>query len=98
MMLFAPDATASSTPYWIIGLSTSGSISFGCAFVAGRHRVPSPAAGESPLGALIAALYVRPPRGPAPAAEHQRPGLRGSAPPPPPPRRSEPQRPPRGIP
>jgi hypothetical protein len=27
------------------GLSTRGSISFGCAFVAGRNRVPSPAAG-----------------------------------------------------
>src|SRR5438477_11473469 len=47
MMLFAPDATASSTPYWIIGLSTSGSISFGCAFVAGRKRVPRPAAGKT---------------------------------------------------
>src|SRR3954462_14839152 len=49
MMLFAPDATASSTPYWIIGLSTSGSISFGCAFVAGRKRVPRPAAGNTAL-------------------------------------------------
>jgi hypothetical protein len=27
------------------GLSTTGSISFGIAFVAGRNRVPSPAAG-----------------------------------------------------
>src|SRR3989475_4949307 len=42
-----PDATASSTTYWIIGLSTSGSISFGWAFVAGRNRVPSPAAGNT---------------------------------------------------
>src|SRR5271166_4777508 len=40
---------ASSTPYWISGLSTSGSISFGCAFVAGRKRVPSPAAGKTAL-------------------------------------------------
>jgi seryl-tRNA synthetase len=31
----------------MIGLSTSGSISFGCAFVAGRNRVPSPAAGNT---------------------------------------------------
>jgi hypothetical protein len=27
------------------GLSTTGSISFGIAFVAGKNRVPSPAAG-----------------------------------------------------
>src|SRR5881296_1976007 len=44
-----PEATASSTTYWIIGLSTSGSISFGCALVAGRNRVPSPAAGNTAL-------------------------------------------------
>src|SRR5690348_7619022 len=31
----------------MIGLSTSGSISLGCAFVAGRKRVPSPAAGNT---------------------------------------------------
>jgi hypothetical protein len=31
------------------GLSTSGSISFGEAFVAGRKRVPSPAAGNTAL-------------------------------------------------
>src|SRR5438093_2021928 len=49
MMLSAPDATASSTPYWMIGLSTSGSISLGCAFVAGKNRVPSPAAGKTAL-------------------------------------------------
>src|SRR5258708_1873661 len=41
-----PLAMASSTPYWIVGLSTSGSISFGCALVTGRNRVPSPAAGK----------------------------------------------------
>ena len=40
---------ASSTPYWIRGLSTSGSISLGCALVAGRKRVPSPAAGKTAL-------------------------------------------------
>src|SRR5215831_7880798 len=49
MMLSTPDATASSTPYWMIGLSTSGSISLGCALVAGRNRVPRPAAGNTPL-------------------------------------------------
>src|SRR2546421_6401661 len=39
-----PEALASSTPYWIVGLSRSGSISFGCALVTGRNRVPRPAA------------------------------------------------------
>ena len=48
-MLSTPEATASSTPYWMIGLSTSGSISFGCALVAGRKRVPRPAAGNTAL-------------------------------------------------
>src|SRR3954465_13750074 len=42
-----PEATASSTAYWITGLSTRGSISFGCALVAGRNRVPHPAAGNT---------------------------------------------------
>ena len=40
-----PEATASSTMNWIAGVSTMGSISFGCAFVAGKKRVPRPAAG-----------------------------------------------------
>ena len=40
---------SSSIPYWISGLSTSGSISFGMALVAGRNRVPSPAAGKTAL-------------------------------------------------
>jgi len=31
--------------YWIAGVSTIGSISFGCALVAGKKRVPKPAAG-----------------------------------------------------
>ena len=44
-----PDANASSTPYWMTGLSTSGIISFGIAFDAGRKRVPSPAAGKTAL-------------------------------------------------
>src|SRR6266496_5285140 len=42
-----PAATASSTAYWMTGLSTRGSISLGCAFVAGRKRVPQPAAGKT---------------------------------------------------
>ena len=48
-----PAATASSTAYWINGLSTTGSISFGSAFVAGRNRVPSPPTGK------IAFLIIR---------------------------------------
>src|SRR5437763_3297810 len=40
-----PARTASSTTYWMAGLSRIGSISFGCAFVAGRNLVPRPAAG-----------------------------------------------------
>jgi hypothetical protein len=35
-----PAAYASSTAYWINGLSTTGSISFGWALVAGKKRVP----------------------------------------------------------
>src|SRR5688572_30843448 len=58
------DATASSTTYWMVGLSTSGSISFGWALVAGRNRVPSPAAGKTPLRTFIEARLAR--RGPQP--------------------------------
>src|SRR3954471_22958926 len=52
-----PAATASSTAYWITGLSTSGSISFGCALVAGRNRVPQPAAGKTALRTRMTPLY-----------------------------------------
>src|SRR3989304_5687467 len=48
-----PAATASSTAYWMTGLSTSGSISLGDAFVAGRKRVPHPAAGKTALRTRI---------------------------------------------
>ena len=44
-----PARTASSTTSWIAGVSTMGIIAFGCAFVAGRKRVPRPAAGMTPL-------------------------------------------------
>src|SRR5208283_700891 len=44
-----PEATHSSTTYWICGLSTTVNISLGCAFVAGRKRVPRPAAGRTAL-------------------------------------------------
>src|SRR6476619_5664229 len=55
-MSVRPARTASSTTYWIEGLSTTGSISLGWLFVAGRKRVPSPAAGITALrtGAVIA--------------------------------------------
>src|SRR5687768_5245139 len=43
----APAASASSTAYWMSGLSTIGSISLGLALVAGRNRVPRPATGKT---------------------------------------------------
>src|SRR5438045_6674318 len=65
MMFATPEATASSTPYWMMGLSTTGSISLGCAFVAGRKRVPRPAAGNTALriavtGSTLLFLLLRP--------------------------------------
>src|SRR5574340_262755 len=42
-----PADTASSTAYWISGLSTTGIISLGLALVAGRKREPSPATGNT---------------------------------------------------
>ena len=38
-------SSASSTTYWMTGRSNTGSISLGVTFVAGRKRVPRPAAG-----------------------------------------------------
>src|SRR4030067_1337324 len=46
-MSVIPAATASSTAYWINGLSTTGIISFGLALVAGRKRLPKPATGKT---------------------------------------------------
>ena len=40
-----PESMASCTMYCIVGVSTMGNISFGCALVAGKKRVPKPAAG-----------------------------------------------------
>src|SRR5260370_17382130 len=58
-----PAPAASSTTYWIIGRSTSASSSFGIAFVAGRMRVPRPAAGITALrtgtGATVPELDAR---------------------------------------
>jgi hypothetical protein len=48
-MWVMPAATASSTAYWMSGLSTTGSISLGLALVAGRKRVPMPATGNTAL-------------------------------------------------
>src|SRR5215469_15509700 len=62
MMIWSqPEAIASSTPYWMIGLSTTGSISLGWALVAGRKRVPRPAAGNTALRTfmVMGALVVR---------------------------------------
>src|ERR1700753_2673255 len=53
MISVQPAATASSTPYWISGLSTIGSISLGVALVAGKKRVPNPAAGKTALRTFI---------------------------------------------
>src|SRR5574340_396233 len=47
MMSVTPASIASSTAYWIRGLSTMGSISLGLALVAGRKRVPRPATGKT---------------------------------------------------
>src|SRR5437773_1226092 len=55
-MLSMPAALASSTPYWMIGLSTSGSISLGCAFVTGRNRAAADHSGAR--SAETSAEYV----------------------------------------
>src|SRR5258706_9675026 len=49
MISSTPAATASSTIYCNVGLSTSGSISFGTTLLAGNTRVPSPATGSTAL-------------------------------------------------
>src|SRR5437660_10798750 len=49
-----PASLASSTTYWISGLSTMVSISFGIALVAGRTRVPRPATGTTALRTFMA--------------------------------------------
>src|SRR5512135_3666923 len=47
IMSVMPAAAASSTAYWMSGLSTIGSISLGEALVTGRKRVPRPATGKT---------------------------------------------------
>src|SRR5215510_9920526 len=56
VMFRTPAPTASSMTYWMRGLSTSGSISFGWALVAGRNRVPNPAAGKTAFAMRISLL------------------------------------------
>ncbi len=58
IIISMPAAAASSTAYWISGLSTTGSISLGMALVAGRKRVPEPATGKTALRTRCA-LFVR---------------------------------------
>jgi hypothetical protein len=48
-MLVMPADRASSTPYCNKGLVSIGSISLGTALVAGKKRVPKPAAGKRHL-------------------------------------------------
>ena len=47
MISSIPAARASSTAYWMSGLSTTGSITFGTALLAGRNRVAMPATGST---------------------------------------------------
>src|SRR3954447_14190945 len=51
--LSMPERRASSIPYCRIGLSTSGSISFGMTFVAGKNRVPKPAQGKTQVRSVV---------------------------------------------
>src|SRR3954447_14759467 len=52
-MSVIPAPTASSTTYWMVGLSMTGTISFGWLLVAGRNLVPSPAAGITAFLTLV---------------------------------------------
>src|SRR5690349_10588916 len=58
-----PLAAHSSMPYWMLGLSSRGSISLGTARVTGRNRVPRPPTGITALRTCIAAQNVRDGRG-----------------------------------
>src|SRR5580692_9944847 len=53
----APAESASSTAYWINGLSTMGSISFGLALVAGRNLVPRPATGNTTVFTIVFGIW-----------------------------------------
>ena len=62
-MSVMPEPTASSTTYWMVGVSTIGSISLGCDLVAGRKRVPNPAAGMTALRTFFMEKCDRPDQG-----------------------------------
>ena len=49
-------SSASSTTYWMTGLSSTGSISLGVHLVAGRKRVPRPAAGMIAFMAFLSII------------------------------------------
>ena len=53
-----PERTASSTRYWMAGLSTMGSIPLGMALVAGSTRVPRPAAGMTALVTFFIMIHI----------------------------------------
>src|SRR3989442_15711347 len=71
MISNSPEASASSTTSWIMGLSTRGSFSLGCALVPGRNRVPSPAAGKTALRTFMGSLYVPHPRRLSASEQHE---------------------------
>src|SRR5699024_10988464 len=56
MISSMPASTASSTIYWIVGLSRIGNISLDIALVAGKNLVPRPAAGI--IAFLIFIIYI----------------------------------------
>src|SRR5437867_10119371 len=56
IMSVIPAAAASSTAYWISGLSTTGNISLGLALVTGKKRLPRPATGNTALVTLPNAM------------------------------------------
>src|SRR4030081_2608529 len=58
IMSVIPAAAASSTAYWISGLSTMGSISLGLALVAGKKRVPRPATGNTALVIFLCMMVI----------------------------------------
>src|SRR6056297_781252 len=53
-----PAPSASSITSWMAGWSPTGNNSFGTAFVAGRNRVPSPAAGKTALRTCMRATIA----------------------------------------
>src|SRR5437868_13362290 len=76
IMSVIPAAAASSTAYWISGLSTIGSISLGLALVTGRKRLPRPATGNTALVTLAKAIVASPFFGPRVSLSDAAPGHR----------------------